>query len=99
MTVMHNGFHQLLSSLKTLSPGQVQQLRQQLDCQFVQPKQPPANAAKRARPAAPREKPTTPDEFNRRLLAAGTRNGGDQKQGRSKNPNLVPVAGPFPSPA
>jgi hypothetical protein len=67
----HDDFQKLLSSLKGLSPGQVQQLRRQLDRQFARPKQPPAKAAKAARLAAPREQPPTPDEFNRRLLAAG----------------------------
>jgi hypothetical protein len=62
-------FNHLLSSLKTLSPGQMQRLRQQLDSELAPPT-PPGKAAKRAKPAAPK-KPLTRDEFHRRLLAEG----------------------------
>jgi hypothetical protein len=67
-------FNHLLSSLKTLSPGQMQRLRQQLDSELAPPTPPPRaprKAAKRDRPAAPKKKPLTADELNRRLLAEG----------------------------
>jgi hypothetical protein len=70
----HTDFNHLLSSIKTLSPGQVQRLRQQLDSQLAPPTPPartPGQAAKRAKPAAPKKKPMTADELNRRLLAEG----------------------------
>jgi hypothetical protein len=73
----HSEFHHLLSQIKTLPPGQLRQLRQQLDEQLAQPKKPapPASAktAKRAKAVAPRvrKKPMTREEFNRRLLAEG----------------------------
>jgi hypothetical protein len=38
----HSDFHHLLSRIKTLSPMQVKQLRQQLDREFAPPKQPHA---------------------------------------------------------
>ena len=40
----HSDFHQLLSSIKGLSPEQVRQLRQQLDKQLDKPKKPTAPA-------------------------------------------------------
>ena len=67
-------FNHLLSSLKALSPGQMQRLRQQLDSEPAPPTPParaPGKAAKRAKPAAPKKKPMTADELNRRLLAEG----------------------------
>jgi hypothetical protein len=71
----HTDFNHLLSSIKALSPEQMRQLRQQLDRELAHPQQPPARtpgkAAKRAKPAAPRKKPLTRDEFHRRLLAEG----------------------------
>jgi hypothetical protein len=71
----HSDFNHLLSRIKGLSPEQVRQLRQQLDSQLAQPKKPtapaPGKAAKRAKPAAPKKKPLTADEFNQRLFAAG----------------------------
>ena len=70
----HSDFNHLLSSIKTLSPMQMRRLRQQLDSELAQPKQPartPGKAAKRAKPAAPKKKPLTRDEFHRRLLAEG----------------------------
>jgi hypothetical protein len=71
----HSEFHHLLSSIKGLSPSQSRQLRQQLDKQLAEPKKPAppesTKAAKRARSAAPKKKPLTRDEFNRRLLAEG----------------------------
>jgi hypothetical protein len=71
----HGEFHQLLSSIKALSPEQARQLRQQLDRQLAQPKkptvQPSGKAAKRAKPAAPKKKSLTRDELNQRLMAAG----------------------------
>jgi hypothetical protein len=67
-------FHHLLSRIKTLTPQQVQQLRQQLDREFAQPKQPPARTpgktAKRARPTAPKKK-MTEAEFDQHLLRIG----------------------------
>jgi hypothetical protein len=71
----HSDFNHLLSSIQALSPEQVRQLRQQLDRQLVQPKKPAvplsAKATKRPKAAAPKKKPLTRDEFNRRLMAAG----------------------------
>jgi hypothetical protein len=71
----HSDFNHLLSSIKGLSPEQLRQLRQQLDRQLAQPKNPtapaPGKAAKRAKPGAPKKKPLTADEFNQRLLASG----------------------------
>ncbi len=70
-------FHQLLSSIKGLSPEQVRQLRQQLDKQLARPKMPTAplsrKAAKGTKPATlqAKQKPLTRDEFNQRLMAAG----------------------------
>src|SRR5438034_2663501 len=69
-------FNHLLSSIKSLSPMQMRQLRQQLDSELAQPKKPPTaqtpgKAAKRTRPAAPQKKPLTRDELNQRLMAAG----------------------------
>ena len=67
-------FNHLLSSLKALSPDQMQRLRQQLDSELAPPTPPtrtPGKAAKRAKSAAPRKKPMTADELNRRLLAEG----------------------------
>jgi hypothetical protein len=68
-------FNHLLSTIKALPPEQMRQLRQQLDqmpdAPTPGPKQSPAKAAKRARPAAPKTKPLTADELNRRLLAEG----------------------------
>ena len=70
----HTDFNHLLSSIKTLSPGQMQRLRQQLDSEPAPPTPPartPIKSAKLAKPAAPRKKPMTADELNRRLLAEG----------------------------
>jgi hypothetical protein len=71
----HTDFNQLLSSIKTLSPEQVQQIREQLDREYPQPKEVPARipvkAAKRAKPAAIKKKPLTRDELNEQLMAAG----------------------------
>jgi uncharacterized membrane-anchored protein len=71
----HTDFNDLLSRVKGLSAGQLRRLRQQLDRQLAQPKQPAATApgkvAKRVKPAAPKKKPLTRDEFNQRLMAAG----------------------------
>jgi hypothetical protein len=66
-------FDHLLSSIKTLSPVQMRQLRQQLDSELaqLQPARTAGKAAKRARPAAPKKKLLTRDEFHRRLLAEG----------------------------
>jgi hypothetical protein len=70
----HSDFNHLLSSIKSLSPMQMRRLRQQLDSELAQPKHPtrtPGKAAKRAKPAAPKKRPLTRDEFHRRLLAEG----------------------------
>src|SRR5262245_61126573 len=69
----HSDFNHLLSSIKTLSPTQMRQLRRQLDSELAhaQPARTPGKAAKRAKPAAPKKKPLTRDEFHRRLLAEG----------------------------
>jgi hypothetical protein len=65
-------FNHLLSNIGALSPGQMRQLRQQLDSELARPQQPPARTpGTAARPAAPRKKPLTADELNRRLLAEG----------------------------
>lgn len=71
----HTDFNQLLSSVKSLSAEQARRLRQQLDRQLGQAKAPavgtPTKAAKRAKPAAPKKKLLTRDEFNRHLLEIG----------------------------
>ena len=71
----HSEFHHLLSSLKALSPEQVQQLLQQLDGERTPPKksavQTSGKGAKRAKPTGTTKKPMTRDEFNQQLLAAG----------------------------
>jgi hypothetical protein len=70
----HTDFDHILSSLKTLSPEQVRQLRQQLDRQLAQPNTPaartPAKAAKRGK-AAPPKKKMTEAEFDQHLLKIG----------------------------
>jgi hypothetical protein len=75
LPMTQSDFNHLLRSIKTLSPTQVQRLRQQLDSEFSSPKplpsRRPAKTAKRAKPAASKKKPLTADEFNRRLLAEG----------------------------
>ena len=73
-SMTHSDFNQLLSSIKTLSPTQMRQLRRQLDREYPQPKQPPARtpgkAAKRAKSAAPKKK-MTEAEFDQYLLKIG----------------------------
>jgi hypothetical protein len=74
----HTDFNQLLSSIKTLSPDQVRQLRQQLDQQLAQSKKratapTPSKAAKRAKSAeaeAP-SKPSSIEELHRKMMARG----------------------------
>jgi hypothetical protein len=70
----HTNFNQLLSSLKALSPNQVQQLRKQLDQQLAQPKKRTATsspkAAKRAKPAR-HQKPLSIDEVHKQMMARG----------------------------
>ncbi len=70
----HSDFNHILSSIKTLSPAQVRQLREQLDHQQAQPKTPtgrtPAKAAKRGK-AAPPKKRMTEAEFDQHLLRIG----------------------------
>jgi hypothetical protein len=72
----HSEFNHLLSSLKMLSPEQVQRLRRQIDSQLAPPKkkasvQSSSTAAKGAKPAATKRKTLTREEFNQRLMADG----------------------------
>ncbi len=67
----HSDFNHLLSSIKTLSPTQVQRLRQQLDREFASPKQPPGKAAKRDKPAQASNKPPSLEELHRKMMARG----------------------------
>ena len=80
----HSEFNHLLSSIKTLSPEQMRQLRQQIDGELAhhdphavgQPKKPPAQTsgkgAKRTKAAqAKSKKPLTEAEFNQHLLSIG----------------------------
>jgi hypothetical protein len=68
-------FNHILSSLKALSPEQKQQLRQQLDRQVAQPKEPPAKPSGRrarlAKPVQPKEKPLSIEEIHRQMMARG----------------------------
>jgi hypothetical protein len=70
----HTDFNHLLSSIKALSPAQVRQLRQQLDRQLDQPKEPAAppsaKATKRPKAATPKKK-MTEAEFDQHLLKIG----------------------------
>jgi hypothetical protein len=65
-------FNHLLSSIKTLSPEQMRQLRQRLDSELAHPKQPtartPGKAAKRAKPA---KKTPSVEELHRKMMARG----------------------------
>jgi hypothetical protein len=71
-------FNHLLSSIKALSPEQMQRLRQQLDRQLAAPPKPPAKAKPpdrtanrpKAAPSAT-QPPRTEEEFNRHLLSIG----------------------------
>ena len=67
----HAEFNHLLSQIKALPPEQMRQLRQQIDRELAEPGKPLTRKAKPARAAAPKKKPLTRDEFNRRLLAEG----------------------------
>ena len=71
----HADFSHLLSSLESLSSGQMRRLRQLLDSQLAEPTTPRVEpTAKRGKPtkaAGSKKKPLTVDEFNRRLLAEG----------------------------
>src|SRR4051794_14647017 len=80
----HSEFNHILRSIKALSPGQMRQLRQQIDSELShhnphaegQPKKPPARtlgkASKRAKTAPlPAKKPMTRDEFHRHLIETG----------------------------
>jgi hypothetical protein len=81
--VTHNEFNHLLSSIKTLSPGQMRQLRREIDSALAhhdpgsgQPKKPPARTSnkgvKRAKTTSPpAKKPITKDEFHRHLIEIG----------------------------
>ena len=70
----HSNFNHLLSSIKGLSPEQLRQLRQQLDRQLDQPKEPAAppsaKATKRPKAATPKKK-MTEAEFDQHLLKIG----------------------------
>jgi hypothetical protein len=89
-------FNHLLSTIKALSPEQLRELRQQLD-QMLEPPaspkrstaRPPGKGAKRARAAAPKLKPLTSDEFNRRSRATGRLASlSDPDQAQGKPPSL-----------
>ena len=72
-------FNHLLSSIKALSPEQMQRLRQQLDAELAHPAprakgqspKPPVKAAKRAKPAQAPKKPLSIDEIHRQMMARG----------------------------
>jgi hypothetical protein len=71
----HSDFNQLLSSIKGLTPGQVRQIRQQLDREYPQSKKPtaptPGKAAKRAKPAQASNKPPSIEDLHRKMMARG----------------------------
>jgi hypothetical protein len=72
----HTDFNHLLSSIKTLSPRQLQRLRQQLDSQLAEPSKPlakpPGKTAKRAKAASPSAKKPLPiEEIHRQMMARG----------------------------
>jgi hypothetical protein len=70
----HSDFHQLLSSIKGLTPGQAQQIRQQLDREYPPKKpavQPPARKAKRAKAATATPKPLSIEEIHQQMMARG----------------------------
>lgn len=76
-------FHHLLSSVKALSPGQMRQLRQEIDSELSQkaaltgePKKPRARTSGRASrsvraPLPPAKKPMTEEEFDQHMLEIG----------------------------
>jgi hypothetical protein len=68
-------FNHLLSSIKTLSPEQLRQLRQRLDSELAHPKQPtartPGKAAKRAKPAQAAKKTPSVEELHHKMMARG----------------------------
>ncbi len=68
-------FHNLLSSIKGLSPAQVRKLRQQIDRQLTQPEPPPApsptKARKRAGTPSRRKKPLSEAELRQHMLDIG----------------------------
>jgi hypothetical protein len=71
----HSDFHHLLTSVNSLSPEQMRQLRQQLDKQLAQPQKPtaptPGKSAKRARTAQAPAKAPSLDELHRKMMARG----------------------------
>jgi hypothetical protein len=71
----HTDFNHLLGSIRALTPEQLRQLRQQLDCHSAPPKKPtgpmPGKAPRRSKSATKKKKPLTADEFNQGLFAAG----------------------------
>lgn len=68
-------FHDLLSSIKGLSPAQAHQLRQQIDRQLAQPEQPaapaPAKARKRAGTPSRKGKALSEAELRQHMLDIG----------------------------
>jgi hypothetical protein len=90
----HTDFNHILSSLKTLSPEQVRQLRQQLDRQLAQPKTPTAKpsgkTAKRTK-ATPPKKKMTEAEFDQHLLKIGLLSQLPDTDADFDDPDDVPV--------
>ena len=71
----HSDFNQFLSNMKRLTAGQAQQIRQQLDREYPQPKkralEPAAKNAKRTKTAQPSKKPLTEAELQQHMLEIG----------------------------
>jgi hypothetical protein len=74
----HSDFNELLSSIKGLTPGQVRQLREQLDRQHAQPKNPtartpakPAKVTKRTKTTQPKKKPLIEAAIRQHMLDIG----------------------------
>jgi hypothetical protein len=90
----HADFNHLLSSIKALTPGQVRQLRQQLDRQSAQPKEPNAQpsgkSAKRTNPTSPKKK-MTEAEFDQHLLKIGLMSQLPDTASDFDDPDDVPV--------
>jgi hypothetical protein len=90
----HTDFNHILSSLKTLSPEQVRQLRLQLDRQLAQPKtrtaKPSGKTAKRTK-ATPPKKKMTEAEFDQHLLKIGLLSQLPDTDADFDDPDDVPV--------
>ena len=90
----HHDFNQLLSSLKTLSPEQVGQVRQQLEKQLHRTEKPTAKptvkSAKRTK-AAPPKKKMTEAEFDQHLLEIGLMSQLPDTDADFDDPDDVPV--------